>query len=183
MKRSAFSRLVPLHLLGYLGCVLAGSTLVVGVRQAPAFADQVISFQDLNNTNVCLGRDLSCNRSYKLSEVDLLSDYDEIQYQFESQADLGATEVELGFRSLLDWAKEVRVVDASGRELIALEAEDGDTRLRRTTVDTSYLKGGKLVFVKGKMFGVRAKTYDMPLTDEILEAIAGKRVTFIWVQD
>lgn len=148
-----------------------------------AQANEIISFEDLHNTSDCIGRALSCSEGYRLAEPELLKASDEIQYQVAERPELGPTEFELGFRSLLDWAKEVRVVDSKGRELVSLEAEDADTRLRSTTLDTSYLAGGKLVFVKGKAFGVRARTYEMMLTEEILQALPGKRVTFVWVQD
>lgn len=182
MKRRLFSQSLSLLLKSRLGYTLGGLALVLGLGSA-AQANETISFQDLSNTNDCVGRTLSCNESYRLSEVALLKASDDIQYQVTEQPGLGATEFEIGFRSLMDWAKEVRVVDAQGRELVSLEAEDADTRLRRTTLDTSYLQGGKLVFVKGKAFGVRARTYEMPLTDDVLAAMVGKRVTFVWVQD
>lgn len=166
-----------------LGFILGGFSLALGLGQGAAIANQIISFEDLNNTNACVGRSISCHKQYRLDEVDLLEQSDEIQYQVLEQPELGPTEFELGFRSLMDWAKEVRVVDAQGRELVSLEAEDADTRLRRTTLDTSYLQGGKLVFVKGRMFGVRARVYEMPLTDELLFAMTGKRVVFVWAQD
>ncbi len=166
----------------HLGIALGGFSLVLGLGST-ARATEIISFDDLHNTSDCVGRTVSCNQDYRLSEIELLKASDEIQYQVSEQPELGPTEFELGFRSLLDWAKEVRVVDSKGRELVSLEAEDADTRLRSTTLDTSYLEGGKLVFVKGKAFGVRARTYEMLLTEEVLQALPGKRVTFVWVQD
>lgn len=166
-----------------LGCIFGGVSLALSLAQESAIANQIISFEDLNNTNECIGRSLSCHQRYSLDEVELLKESDEIQYQVLEQPELGPTEFELGFRSLMDWAKEIRVVDAEGRELVSLEAEDSDTRLRRTTLDTSYLQGGKLVFVKGKMFGLRSRVYEMPLTDELLFAMTGKRVVFVWTQD
>ncbi|NJN29401.1 MAG: hypothetical protein HC824_02225 [Synechococcales cyanobacterium RM1_1_8] len=166
-----------------LSQALGGAIAAVAIAGLPALALQTIGFQDLTNLAVCVERPVSCNRQFIDPESTGLGEYDEIQYQVSDQSELAGDEIELGFRSILDWAKEVRVVDAQGRQIVALEAEDKDSRLRRTTLKAEYLEGAKLVFVKGRMFGVRRAMYEMPLTEENLAQLLGKRVTFTWVRD
>jgi len=166
-----------------LGQSFGGAIAALCLAGLPAMAVQSISFEDLTNLSVCVGRSVDCNRYYIDRNSTGLGPYDEIQYQVTNNAELAGDEVELGFRSILDWAKEVRVVNADGRELVKMEAEDKDSRLRRTTLKASDLEGAKLVFVKGRMFGVRREMYEMPLTDDTLGKLGGRRVTFTWVRD
>lgn len=166
-----------------VGSALTGAIAALSIAALSAQAVEPISFENLTNLSVCSGESVNCNRHYIDRYSTGLGLYDEIQYQVGSNSELAEDEVELGFRSILDWAKEVRVLDANGRQLVMMEAEDKDSRLRRTTLKTSDLSGGKLVFVKGRMFGVRRVMYEMPLTDETLNQLGGKRLTFTWVRD
>ncbi len=166
-----------------LGSALGGAVVALGMAGMSAMALEAISFEDLTNLSVCVGQSVNCNRHYIDRDSTGLGLYDEIQYQVSNNSELANDEVELGFRSILDWAKEVRVINADGRQLVKMEAEDKDSRLRRTTIKASDLEGAKLVFVKGRMFGVRREMYEMPLTQDTLEKLSGRRVTFTWVRD
>ncbi len=166
-----------------LGTALGGAVAALSMASMSAFALQPISFESLTNLSICVGQSVDCNRHYIDRDSKGLGLYDEIQYQVSNNSDLADDEIELGFRSILDWAKEVRVIHSSGKQIVVMEAEDKDTRLRRTTLNTSDLEGAKLVFVKGRMFGVRRAMYEMPLTEDTLEKLGGRRVTFTWVRD
>ena len=166
-----------------LGSALGGSLFALGMAGMSAMAMESISFENLTNLSVCVGQSVNCNRHYIDRDSTGLGLYDEIQYQVSNNSELAEDEIELGFRSILDWAKEVRVIHSSGRQIVLMEAEDRDSRLRRTTLKASDLEGAKLVFVKGRMFGVRRPMYEMPLTQDTLEKLSGRRVTFTWVRD
>lgn len=166
-----------------LGSAVGGSLVALGVAGMSAMAMQSISFQDLTNLSVCVGQSVDCNRHYIDRDSTGLGLYDEIQYQVSNSSELADDEIEIGFRSIMDWAKEVRVVHSSGQQIVMMEAEDQDSRLRRATLKTSDLEDAKLVFVKGRMFGVRRVMYEMPLTQDTLEKLSGRRVTFTWVRD
>jgi hypothetical protein len=164
---------------GGLGVTLTVLTLAA----APAQALESVSFRDLTNISICADQGIECNIHYIDRDNTGLGPYDEIQYQVTQPGDLEPDEIELGFRSILDWAKEIRVVDAEGRQIVMMEAEDGDSRLRRTRLRAADLEGAKLVFVKGRMFGVRRPTFEMPLTEDTLSKLSGKRLTLTWVRD
>ena len=166
-----------------VGTALAGAIASLGMAGMSAMAMQSISFQDLTNLSVCVGQSVNCNRHYIDRDSTGLGPYDEIQYQVSDRPELAEDEIEIGFRSIMDWAKEVRIVHATGQQIVMMEAEDKDSRLRRATLKASDLEGAKLVFVKGRMFGVRRPMYEMPLTQDTLEKLSGRRVTFTWVRD
>lgn len=166
------------------GLALGGAVVVFSCTLTPAQAAiQAISFENLINLSICADQGLECNLHYVTREDKGLGPYDEIQYQVSRPDDLEPDEIELGFRSVLDWAKEVRIVDAQGRQIVTLETEDRDSRLRRTRLRAAELEGAKLVFVKGRMFGVRRPTFELPLTEETLAQLAGRRLTLTWVRD
>lgn len=165
------------------GMALGGAVAALSLANLSALALQSISFESLTNLSICAGRSVDCNRYYIDHDSTGLGLYDEIQYQVSDSPELAEDEIELGFRSILDWAKEVRIIHATGQQIVKMEAEDQDSRLRRTTLKASDLEGAKLVFVKGRMFGVRRPMYEMPLTEETLQQLSGRRVTFTWVRD
>ncbi len=166
-----------------LGSALGGAVVVLSMAGMSAMAIEAISFENLTNISVCVGQSVDCNRHYIDHDSTGLGLYDEIQYQVSNNSELANDEVELGFRSILDWAKEIRVINADGLQLVKMEAEDKDSRLRRTTLKASDLEGAKVIFVKGRLFGVRRVMYEMPLTQDTLEKLSGRRVTFTWVRD
>lgn len=183
MKRAFF----PAALQGTSRSFVLGffsAAMVFGLTSLPARANQQITWRDLINASACEVNPYACDSLFRpADEKPKLKDYDEIRYQITTQPALAPEQVELGFRSMVEWWKEVKVVNAQGQTIVALESSDQDTRTRRTTLNLEWLKGGKILFTKQSAFGVRRSLYEMPLTDEVLQKIAGQEVIFTWMKD
>ncbi len=149
-----------------------------------AQAIERIDWRNLVDERSCEINPYSCDSLFAAAdERPRLRDFDEIRYSVTPDPSVDPGQVELGFRSRLEWWKEIKVLDANGKKIVSLEADNLDSRMRRTTLNLEWLKGGKIVFVKEKGFSVRKDVYEMPLTEETLQRLAGRRLVFTWVKD
>jgi hypothetical protein len=166
-----------------LAIALTATLLSVGTSRI-AQAVEIIDWRNLIDERTCEINPYSCDPLFAAAEErPRLRDFDEIRYSVVPEPGIEPTQVELGFRSRLEWWKEIKIISASGAKIVSLEADNLDSRMRRTTLDVEWLKGGKIVFVKEKGFSVRKDAYEMKITDEMLQRLAGRRLVFTWVKD
>lgn len=135
----------------------------------------------------CASRmNLGCDEVYLPLDSDpRLWDGDEIEFSHEGELGINMDEVELAFQNgpAIRWWKEVQAYDANDRRVASLGAQDDDHALKFTRINVNDLRGGKFIFEKAKMFGVHTGMYQLFLSEDDINFMAGKRLTFMWVRD
>jgi hypothetical protein len=79
------------------------------------------------------------------------------------------------------WWKAIQVQDDNGSVIVEIDVHD-NSRINEARVPADFiLRGGYLLFMKAKMFGVHTGMYRMSTAR--MENLRGKRVHFLWAAD